>query len=148
MKTNKKFIFTDIDGVLNPHWAKRWNEKSVNIYNKVCKEFDLLPVITSTWRLNHSKEKLQEIFEINGIDVKIYDILKMQDVDKFGFRPSKERGAEIKEYLNDNICDNFVVIDDKIDDIVKHINSSKIVKCRSWIGLDDESYDEIKKIFN
>ena len=53
-------IFTDIDGVLNPNWSNIWNKKCVAIYNKICKEFNLIPVITSTWRMNYTFEKLQD----------------------------------------------------------------------------------------
>jgi hypothetical protein len=42
------------------------------LYNKICKEFDLRVVITSTWRTNHTIE-LQQIFTEQGIEVPIYD---------------------------------------------------------------------------
>lgn len=42
------FIFTDIDGVLNPKFSKKWDKKCINIYNRICVDFKLLPVITST----------------------------------------------------------------------------------------------------
>ena len=60
-------IFTDIDGVLNPHWRKMWDKKAISSYNKLCKEFDLKPVITSTWRLNHTKEELQDVFTNHSV---------------------------------------------------------------------------------
>ena len=72
-------IFTDIDGVLNPHWRKKWNKKSIDIYNRICKEYNLKPVITSTWRLNHTMKELQDIFTTQGIDIPIYDYTKHID---------------------------------------------------------------------
>lgn len=42
------FIFTDIDSVLNPKFKKKWNKKSIDIYNKICQDFNLITVITST----------------------------------------------------------------------------------------------------
>jgi predicted mannosyl-3-phosphoglycerate phosphatase (HAD superfamily) len=56
-----RVIFTDIDGVLNPHWRKKWRT-AIILYNKICKEFDLRVVITSTWRTNHTIEQPQQIF--------------------------------------------------------------------------------------
>ena len=53
-----KIIFTDIDGVLNPDLKIRWNQKCVSVYNKICEDFDLHPVITSTWRLQKDMPKL------------------------------------------------------------------------------------------
>jgi hypothetical protein len=40
-----------------------------NTTNKICKEFDLRVVITSTWRTNHTIEQLQQIFTEQGIEV-------------------------------------------------------------------------------
>jgi hypothetical protein len=131
-------IFTDIDGVLNPHWRKKWDKKAISSYNKLCKEFDLKPVITSTWRLNHTKEELQDVFTNQGIDIEIFDYTKHLD--------QKDRGLEIKEWLLNNKVDNYVVIDDRVFDIEPHV--SNVVKCRSWIGLTEEECDIIRNILN
>ena len=130
-----KIIFTDIDGVLNPHWKTKWSKSAIAIYNKICKEYDLKPVITSTWRLNHTISELQKIFIEQGIEAIIYDTPHIDQSD---------RGLEIKEWLNNNKCDNWVIIDDKTSDIEPHI--SNVVKCRSWIGLTEDEYKEIKDI--
>ena len=132
----KLIIFTDIDGVLNPHWRKKWNKKSIDIYNRVCKEYDLKPVITSTWRLNHTVKELQDIFTTQGINITIYDYTKHID--------QSDRGFEIKDWLDNNEFDGYVVIDDKTSDIEPYVNN--VVKCRSWIGLTEEEYLEIKNI--
>lgn len=47
--TKLRIIFTDVDGVLNPHWKTKWSKNAILIYNKLCKDLDLKPVITSTW---------------------------------------------------------------------------------------------------
>ena len=131
-------IFTDIDGVLNPHWRKKWDKISIRIYNQVCKEFNLLPVITSTWRINHSKEELQIIFDNQGIEIPIYDYTPNLDM--------CDRGLEIKSWLDSNECDNYVVIDDRTADIEPYVKN--VVKCRSWLGLSKDEYLEIKRILN
>lgn len=68
-------IFTDIDGVFNLSISstKNWNYKSIEVYNTICEEFNLKPVITSTWRTNHSIKELQKFFDYWGIEPKIYD---------------------------------------------------------------------------
>ena len=43
-------VFTDIDGVLNTINRNQWNKTSIDLYNKLCHEFNLKPVISSTWR--------------------------------------------------------------------------------------------------
>jgi hypothetical protein len=128
------YIFTDIDGVLNPHWRKKWDKTAIKIYNQVCKEFNLKPVITSTWRINHTKEELQEIFNNQGIEVEIYDYTPNLDM--------IDRGQEIKTWLDNNQCDNYVVIDDRTADIEPYVDN--VVKCRSWLGLSNHEYLEIK----
>lgn len=131
-------IFTDIDGVLNPHWRKKWSKKSIDLYNKLCDKYDLKVVITSTWRIAHSIDRLNDIFKEQGITTDIYDYTPILE---------KERGLEIKEWLDNNICDNFIVIDDKTSDIEPFINKN-VVKCRSWVGFSQEEYNEICKILN
>ncbi len=134
MKNN--YIFTDIDGVLNPHWRKKWDKTAIKIYNQVCKEFNLKPVITSTWRLNYTKEELQEIFNNQGIEDEIFDYVP--DLDMI------DRGLEIKDWLGNNQYDNYVVIDDRTDDIEPYVKN--VVKCRSLIGLSKDEYLVIKDI--
>lgn len=129
-------IFTDIDGVLNPHWRKKWSTKSILLYNKICNDFNLVPVITSTWRVNHTIEQLQDIFDIQGINKKIFDYTPILNSD---------RGLEIKTWLNNNNVTKYVVIDDKTSDIIQYVDN--VIKCKSWIGLEDEHYNEIKNIF-
>ena len=48
MEKEIRVIFTDLDGVLNPHWKTKWSKSSIQIYNQICQEYDLKPVITST----------------------------------------------------------------------------------------------------
>lgn len=131
-------IFTDIDGVLNPHWKTKWSKTAIEQYNKICRDFDLTPVITSTWRTNHTIEELQEIFTKQGIERPIYDYTPHID--------QADRGLEIKEWLGKNKVDKYLVIDDKISNIAPYIDN--IVQCRSWIGLSKDEYEEIKLIMN
>ncbi len=131
-------IFTDIDGVLNPHWRKKWDKTAIKLYNQLCKEFNLKPVVTSTWRINHTIEELQEIFTKQGIEVEIFDYTPDLDM--------VDRGLEIKTWLDNNQCDNYVVIDDRTTDIELYVKN--VVKCRSWLGFSQEDYEICKNIFN
>jgi len=54
-------IFTDIDGVLNTITKTEWNKESINLYNNLCLEFNLKPVITSTWRTTHTIQTLKDL---------------------------------------------------------------------------------------
>lgn len=132
-----RIIFTDIDGVLNPHCKTKWSKIAIDQYNKLCRDFDLTPVITSTWRINHTKEQLQKIFTEQGIETPIYDYTPLID--------QGDRGLEIKQWLDNNECENYVIIDDKVSNIVKYVDN--VIHCRSWIGLSRDEYEEISDIF-
>ena len=131
-------IFTDIDGVFNLAVSskKNWNYSSIEIYNRICEEFDLKPVITSTWRTNHTIKELQRVFDYWGIDTPIYDYTPILY--------SEPRGIEIDTWLRENPCDKWVVIDDNVSGITPFV--SNVVKCRGWLGLTEDEYVEIKKI--
>ena len=102
------YIFTDIDGVLNTNYKKKWNKKSIDIYNKICSDFNLIPIITSTWRVRYTISQLQEIFDNQLVDVKIYDYTPILN---------NHRGLEIKDWLSNNEYDKYVVIDE-IDEVI------------------------------
>lgn len=135
MKNN--YIFTDIDGVLNSISKNDWNPISVQLYDDLCEEFNLKPVITSTWRVKHSIKELRRIFEYNGITTEIYDYTPIIT--------SEGRGGEIENWLQNNQYDNYIILDDNVRDIESY-GLQNIVKCRSWIGFTKEEYEICRNI--
>lgn len=133
--SDNRYIFTDIDGVLNPKMNRIWDKGCVYWYNKICKDFDLKPIISSSWRVMFSEVQLQKIFIDQGIESKIY-----------GFTPIlwNHRGLEIDQWLIENSWSKYVVIDDKIDNIIPYVNN--VVRCVGWVGLTELQYNVIKKI--
>lgn len=131
-----RYIFTDIDGVLYSSWKKQWSKKAIDIYNRICKDFNLLPVISSTWRINHTIPQLQAIFIEQGITVKIHDYTPVLE--------QEDRGVEIDEWLRNNNWSKYVVIDDSVRTIKPYVQN--VVECRGWIGLEEEHYEQIKNI--
>lgn len=133
------YIFTDIDGVLNTLNRTTWNNYSIDLYNKVCLEFDLKPVISSTWRTNHSINQLQNIFIQNGLEVEIYDYTPILN---------EPRGLEIESWLHSNLNslkDKWVVLDDSVRDIIPYLNN--VVQCRSWLGYTEDEDELVRKFF-
>ena len=112
---NKRIIFTDIDGVLNVDYKKKWKKSCIELYNKITDELDLHPVITSTWRIPYNIDKLNEIFRNQGINRKILDSTIL-------LQPSI-RGLEILEYIERNNINEYCIIDDKINDINGYVNN-------------------------
>lgn len=130
------YIFTDIDGVLNTVTRNDWSPVSCDLYDELCQEFGLRPVITSTWRVNHSKKDLQRIFEYQGITAEIHGVTPVLN---------EGRGLEILEFLRENPCDGYVIIDDNTRDI-ESVGLDNVVKCRSWVGFTKEEYDICREI--
>jgi len=130
-------IFTDIDGVFNTINRNQWSSLSVALYDDLCQEFNLKPVITSTWRVKHSIKELERIFQHYGIFTDIYDFTPIIN--------SEERGGEIENWLKENQCDNYLILDDNVRDIESY-GLKNIVKCRSWIGFTKEEYDICRNI--
>lgn len=132
---SNRYIFTDIDGVLNPKMNRIWDKGCVYWYNKICKDFDLKPILSSSCRVMFSEVQMQKIFIDQGITSKIY-----------GFTPilCDHRGLEIDQWLIENSWDKYVVIDDKIDNIIPYVNN--VVRCVGWVGLTELQYNIIKEI--
>jgi hypothetical protein len=131
------YIFTDIDGVFNTVNRTDWNPLSVQLYDELCEEFNLKPVITSTWRVKHSISELSRIFQYQGIQTDIYDFTPVIT--------TEGRGGEIENWLQDNQYDNYIVLDDNIRDIESY-NLKNIVKCRGWLGFTKEEYEICRNI--
>ena len=124
-----KYIFLDIDGVLNSKQYyleksqhKRWKEfkdkldrhiawgvcnidpKAVKLLNKLVAETKAKIVVSSSWRGDYA---LQTIFALVGITEPIY-----------GETPrlkSRFRGEEIQQWLDKHKCDKYVILDDDRD---------------------------------
>jgi hypothetical protein len=132
-------IFTDIDGVLNTITKIEWNKTSIDLYNKLCHEFDLKTIVTSTWRVNHTIYKLQNIFWNQGVQNEIYDFTPIF--------PESGRGEEIEYWLKCNQWDNYIILDDNTRDM-ESTGLKNIVKCRSHVGFSEEEYQICRNILN
>lgn len=99
MKRINKYLFLDVDGVLNSvSWYRaEWNKdhvypqgdfdpKCVEIVNRIVKETGCKVVVSSSWR---AEINLQSIFDKAGLKFKIHSITP------FGVH----RGCEIRDWL-------------------------------------------------
>jgi hypothetical protein len=138
-------IFLDIDGVLRTHrsdleWSqllgvpiplsvydRRFDKKIVSYINEIVGYTRAKIVVTSTWRVKHSLEELKQIFRDNGI---ITDVVGKTDI-------GLNRGEEIEQYISDNEIENYVVIDDQVNDILKHIPKERVIKVDPIKGFED-----------
>jgi hypothetical protein len=138
-------IFLDIDGVLRTHksdleWSqylgvpiplsvyeRRFDRKIVYYINEIVGYTRAKIVVTSTWRVKHSLEELKKIFRDNGISTEIVGTTGI----------GIDRGEEIEQYISENEIENYVVIDDQVNDILKCIPKERVIKVDSIKGFED-----------
>jgi hypothetical protein len=155
-----KVMFLDIDGVLNnTQNIKKYrlffrgkrrllvDVKPVFYFKKLLKEIEknnmeVKIVISSSWRVGSIPADWKKLFKhyFNNEEIVI------------GRTPYlyKDRGIEILELLEiakekGDIIDDYIVLDDDIEDIINHINTEKIMKINRRYGLTGKNIKEILK---
>jgi len=116
-----KVIFLDIDGVLNSYdgLIKRGGQGIMDIYYEhetilawVLRHTQAKIVISSTWRVTHSMEKLKAAFHISSIPDSIIGATPICRGENL------MRGQEIERFflgIHSTRTENFVIIDDDND---------------------------------
>jgi len=120
-----KVIFLDIDGVLVTRNSIkyqylnfpdetniRFSKKAVKNLNKLIRLTGAKIVISSTWRLFHSLEELQNIFKKQKIRGKI---ISTTSIEKATIEEDIPRGQKIADWLEQHPeVEQYVIIDDDI----------------------------------
>jgi hypothetical protein len=161
----KKLLFLDIDGVVNtlmiyseqditkhlkqvgefyfdlcsPSHNRVSNIFAIRWLNKLCLEYDLSLVITSTWMIGHSLSYIESCLRNSGLDPRV------NVLDGITKRDATYRGEQIEQWCIDNGIvpeDNLIVIlDDDSDMSGKKIDFSKyLVKCDTYHGFGLPEY--------
>lgn len=121
-----KYLFLDIDDVmvttrqhhsrnLHPKYiTSPFDEKCVNVLNKIIIELNPIIIISSDWRTRFSLDELNEIFYDNGVESEISDFTP--DLMGIQFSNLSEinvcRATEILDYVRKNQITNWVAVDD------------------------------------
>lgn len=147
-------IFLDIDGVLRTSksdkeisdllgieipknvFERDFDKKSISTLNYICHVSRAKVVISSTWRTVYSIQDIRKYFHKNGFTGDIIDYTPI----------GQNRGDEIVEWLDTNDVNKFVVIDDNINDIKKHVSLKNIIKIDKLCGLNELVIDDILDI--
>lgn len=120
-----KVIFLDIDGVLVTRNSIKYQhlnfpddssiqfgKKAVKNLNKLIRLTEAKIVISSTWRLFHSLDKLQEIFITQGVKG---NIISTTSVERATIEEDIPRGQKIADWLeNNSTVKHYVIIDDDV----------------------------------
>lgn len=151
----RKIIFLDVDGVLNSdHFIAEYldehpNENPISedvldkhainrVYNIVTQTGALI-VVSSSWRWDEAAYKALKR-QLSEGGVSIYDCTHTELIYSHG------RAQEIQQWLDENKCDNFVIIDDAeitIPELAAHH-----VKTTFLEGLNDTKMNEAISILN
>lgn len=117
-------------------------EDSVNFLNEILVLTNAKIVITSNWRLYLNTEELNTKFKERGVIGEV--ISQTNTIFAKADAPFVlgNRGLEIKNWLEENHCTEFIVIDDQITDIKPHIANNRIIKVNPMIGLSSENVDK------
>ena len=161
-----KIIFLDIDGVLatTKEYGKsrhkfhaKYNEAKelnipysynpgcVKIFNEIIEQTNADIVITSDWRLNWSLSELNYIFKFNGINKLPIDVTNDNPVSLSD--NTRNRASEIREYVNENKIENYIVIDDL--PLGNYLPENRFILTKEKEGLKQTNIKEkIIKILN
>lgn len=135
--TETKLIFLDIDGVLNSahNWPENHLSQSLtdNLKHIVIKTGAKI-VLSSSWK-NFFNDDLTPL---NKLGTALIEHFAKNDLTLHAKTPSPygkytmERGFEIKTYLKNHPCNNYVVIDDEVfPDFKNTIDMSKFIRTKS-----------------
>lgn len=147
MKGINKYLFLDVDGVLNSvsWYREEWNKnhaypqgdfdpKCVELVNRIVEETGCKVVVSSSWR---TESNLQSIFDKAGLKFKIHSITP------FG----SHRGCEIQEWLDSQTEPYVYAIVDDDRDMLSH-QRKYFIKTNTAIGITDEDVRHIINILN
>lgn len=149
----KKYIFLDIDGVLNSeHTLDQTSEANASIISDqlvknlsyLVEKTDAKIVLSSSWRtyFDDNIDKPINIWAIYLTQALAKHNLKLHDATPFVKGPfSSERGLEIKTYIDEYDIKKYVVIDDEeFSDFRTHLDMSRFIQ--TTFGNENTSIKE------
>lgn len=166
-KSLERFLFLDIDGVVNTHMiydkpiegrrmiekdgfyfdlccpkdGRVSNEFAVRWLNKICLEYNLKIVITSTWLIGHDVSEIEKFLRNSGLDDRV-EVFDGATANCF-----KTRGIQIEAWMNKhnyNIDKTiFIILDDDSDMIgFKRDLTPYLIKCDTFVGFNMNEYSK------
>lgn len=147
----KKYIFLDVDGVLNGNHSISKYQLFPNYLNNLkilVNETKAMIVLSSSWRNFFHKEndKLVANFPNKRGDLLLKELSKLNleifDTTKLGYS-STVRGEEIKEWLDINAPKNYkyIILDDDNDMLEEQLNNFIQTKFNG-LSINDEGLND------
>jgi hypothetical protein len=154
--TTNKYLFLDIDGVLNSfddygvdgkefienieNLTFILSKRQMSLLNNIIDKYHPKIILSSYWRNRYSLKSLQKKFESAGFKGKIIAITP-----SFGGE-HEDRWQQIKHYIEDNDVSDYIILDDSPLDR-KKTKFPNWIKTDSYHGLDHKHLREIDKIW-
>lgn len=158
-----KIIFLDFDGVLNSRlWFDKTkgnrehdslDEVAVGFLNTLIKKTGAKVVVSSTWRLGHTVDELQEILNRSGFEGEVID--KTVDMRKGEDGDCILRGNEILQWIKSHPeivqvgywdYKNYVIFDDDSD--MLYWQRYNFIQTDPYVGLTPNNIYKAEKILN
>jgi hypothetical protein len=152
----KKYLFLDIDGVLNSfddynmtgkEFLKNLknisfvtSDKQMSLLNKIVEEYNPTIILSSYWRTRYSLKELNNIFRENGFVGKISGVTSKEGEEH------KDRWKQIKLYIEENKVKDYIILDD--EDITRTDEKiNNFIRTDSYEGLTEKHIKQIQKIW-
>ena len=147
MKRINKYLFLDVDGVLNSDewYHEEWNKdhvypqgdfdpKCIDIINDIVSKTDCKVIVSSSWRTDSN---LQSVFDKAGLKFQIYSTTPFRD----------HRGKEIQEWLNSQTEPYvYAILDD--DREMLSCQNKFLVRTNGNVGITNEDANRVINILN
>ena len=155
----RKILFLDFDGVLNPSdnllslatnetikaidsasdkYGHFFDDRCVRHLNWIYNETSCDFVISSTWRKD-GLMKMQQMWIDRNMPGNVIDVTPLYPsqyiINMYGLTHDEtDRGLEIQQWLEENKCDTYCILDD--DDDMLNIQQDNFIKIDLNFGLD------------
>lgn len=130
MSELKRYLFLDIDGVLNTNSSLMENvhllPEKVKMLQAIVDDTKCQIIISSSWRISLELRTLKELLYRSGLRSRFQIIGVTRNF-------SGCRGEEVQEFLLENPCDSYVILDDSTDFL--EIQKDNLVRIDPEIGL-------------
>lgn len=135
-------IFLDIDGVINNLRSLKFGElidiECVRHVKRICVQADAHIVVSSSWRIGLSTDVLCEILSPWGL----HRVIGRTSTDP----ACKQRGDEIKQWIEKFGCKNYLILDDDRDMLQEQMEN--FINTDGMVGITEEqSTDAIRRVF-
>lgn len=149
-----KFLFTDIDGVLNQHNAPNiFHDKAllpecINMLNEVILTTNCELVIISNWAQMMDFNSLTKRLYLHGlIENSIIGMISPEVIeDNHGIISTVSKDKFIVEVLEKFSPDKYAIVDDNLQSSI--IDNSKLVSPNTYVGITKVEVDKLIEILN